>query len=75
MVAKYMTIEQVVTAARNDVVKHIKKGTMRKEGEECTDDDENIYSITSCYTDWAEDEQEASNAIYTMFEEEFPEYL
>ena len=72
---KFMTIEQVVDAARGDVLRHIANGTMKKEFEVCGDDDENIYSIDSCYAQWAEDQVGASNAIYTMFEEEFPEYL
>ena len=70
-----MTIDQIVDASRNDVVRQIEKGTMRKEGEQCSDNEENIYTITSLYSQWAEDEEKASDAIYTMFEEEFPEYL
>jgi len=72
---EFMTIEQVVDAARNDVTNQIANGTMKFETEQCTDDCENIYTIDSLYTQWAEDEAAASNAIYTMFEEEFPEYL
>lgn len=72
---EFMTIDQIVDAARNDVSNHIANGTMKKESEHCTDDDENVYTIDSLYTQWAEDEGAASNAITTMFEEEFPEYL
>lgn len=71
----YMTITQVVDAARTDVNNHIDSGTMKKEGEHCSDDDENIYTIESLYVQWGENKQAASNAITTMFEEEFPEYL
>lgn len=71
----YMTIDQVVTAARNDASNQIANGTMRKESEQCPDDCENIYTIESLYTQWAKDEQAASNAIHTMFAEEFPELL
>lgn len=71
----YMTIEQVVTAARNDTVNNIANGTFRKEGETCGDDEENIYTIDSLYTQWARNEEEASNAIRTMFEEEFADYM
>lgn len=70
-----MTIEQVVDTARGDVLKHIASGTMKKEFEQCTDNEENIYTINSCYAQWAENEEVASNAIHTMFEEEFPKYL
>ena len=72
---KFMTIEQVVDAARGDVLRHIANGTMKKEFEVCGDDDENIYSIDSCYAQWAENEEAASNAISTMFEEEFSKYI
>ena len=72
---EFMTITQVVDAARGDVLTHIANGTMKKEFEECGDDDENIYTIDSLYAQWAENEETASNAISTMFEEEFPEYL
>ncbi len=72
---EFMTITQVVDAARSDVNNHIDSGTMKKEDEHCTDDDENIYTIDSLYSQWAENEEAASNAISTMFEEEFPEYL
>ena len=75
MVAEYMTIEQVVTAARNDVINQIANGTMKMESENCPDDCENVYTIDSLYSQWAKDETAASNAISTMFEEEFPEYL
>jgi hypothetical protein len=75
--AKFMTIEQVVDAARGDVLNHIASKTFKKEGENCGDDDENIYTIDSCYAQWAgaDNEEAASNAISTMFEEEFAEYL
>ena len=72
---KFMSIAQVVDAARSDVNNHIASGTMRKEAEHCGDNDENIYIIDSLYTQWAENEEAASNSITTMFEEEFPEYL
>jgi hypothetical protein len=71
----FMTIVQVVDAARGDVLNHIANGTMKKEHEDCGDDDENIYTIDSCYAQWAENQEAASNAISTMFEEEFSKYL
>jgi len=72
---KFMTIQQVVDAARGDVLNSIANGTMKKESEQCTEHDENIYTIDSLYSQWAENEEAASNAISTMFEEEFPEYM
>ena len=71
----FMTVTQVVDAARNDVNNHINSGTMKKESEHCSDDDENIYTIDSLYSQWAENEETASNAIYAMFKEEFPEFI
>jgi len=72
---KFMTIQQVVDAARGDVFNSIANGRMRKEAEDCGDDDENIYTINSLYAQWAENEEAASNAITKMFEEEFSEYM
>ncbi len=72
---EFMTTEEVVDAARNDVSKHIANGTFKKENEHCSDQDENIYTIDSLYSQWAEDEQKASNAITTMFKEEFSKYI
>ena len=72
---EFMTISEIVDAARSDVNNHIASGTMKKEFEDCGDDDENIYTIDSLYTQWAENEEAASNAITTMFEEEFAEYM
>lgn len=72
---EFMTITQIVDAARSDVNNHIASGTFRKEAEDCGDNEENIYTIDSLYTQWAENEEAASNAISTMFEEEFSEYM
>ncbi len=68
---KFMTIPQVVDAARNDATNCIANGTFRKESEHCGDDEENIYTIDSLYAQWAEDQEAASNAMSTMFEDEF----
>jgi hypothetical protein len=70
-----MSIEQIVTAVRNDVKNCIENGTFKKEGEPCGDNEENIYTMESLYGQWAEDEFEASEAIYTLFREEFSEYI
>lgn len=71
----YMTVTQVVDAARGGVLNHINSGTMKKDFEHCSDNDENIHTIDSLYSQWAKDEAVASKAITTMFEEEFPEYI
>ena len=70
-----MSIDEVLTAVRNDAVRHMEEGTFKKVGEDCTDNEENIYTMDSLYSQWAEDPEEASQAIYTMFIDEFPEYI
>lgn len=72
---EYMTIDQVVAAAQNDVTRQLENGTMKKESEQCTENDENIYTITSMYSQWAENEVEAEQAIWTMFKEKFSNLL
>lgn len=71
----FITIAQVVDAVRNDVNNHIANDTFKKEGEDCGNNEENIYTIDRLYTQWAENEETALNAISTMFEEEFGEYM
>jgi len=72
---EFMTIDEIVNAARNDASRQVGRGTMKAESEQCTDNDENIYTIVSLYSQWAEDEIEAENAIWTMFKEEFSNFL
>ena len=72
---EFMTIDQIVSAARNDAARQLSKGTLKAEGEQCTDNDENIYTIVSLYSQWAEDEVEAEDASWTMFKEEFSKFL
>ena len=72
---KFMTITQIVDAARSDVNNHIASGTFRKQNENCGVDEENIFTINSLYAQWAENEEAASNAIAEMFAEEFAEYM
>ena len=72
---EFMTVDQIVRASRNDITNHIESGTFKKESEQCTDDDENKHTITSLYAQWGEDVIEAEQAISTLFEEEFPQYL
>lgn len=71
----HMTIEDVVTASRNDVANHIASGTFRKESEVCGDNDENRFTIESLYSQWADNPTEAELAINKMLDEEFPLYV
>ena len=70
-----MTVDQIVSAAKSDIDRHIKAGTFIKQGQELKDKNENVYSIISCYTQWAENENEAELAIWDMMEEDYNEYL
>lgn len=72
---KFMTIDQIVIASRNDVLRQEARGTLKSVNEHCTDNDENVYTITSLYSQWAENKVEAENAIFKMFNEEFSKYL
>jgi hypothetical protein len=73
----YMTIDQVVAAAENDVKHQIERGTMytTDEWDDSFDRGETVYSITSLYSQWAEDQVEAEDAIWTMFKEKFSKFL
>ena len=71
---KYMTVEQILDSARNDISKHIAKGTF-KANEGCDDDEENFYTIESLYCQWAEDEEEARESLWAMFEAEHPQHF
>lgn len=70
----YMTIEQIQTAAKNDIDRHIKSNSFT--GYEGTTDDnqENFYTITSLYTQWAKDSNEAEIALDAMYEEDYPQF-
>lgn len=72
---EFMTIDQIVIASRNDAIRQKARGTLKSVSEHCTDNDENVYTITSLYSQWAENEVEAENAIWKMFKEEFSKYL
>lgn len=71
----YMTIDQIVAAAENDAARQLENGRLRSVNEHCGDDEENIYTLTSLYSQWAEDQVEAENAIWTMFREKFSRIL
>jgi len=72
---RFMTIDQIVAAAENDAKRQRENGRLRSISEDCGDDEENIYTLTSLYGQWAEDEIEAENAIWTMFKEKFSNFL
>ena len=70
-----MTIDEVVSAAHNDAARQLSKGTLKSINEDCTDNDENVHTIVSLYSQWAEDQMEAEDAIWTMFREKFSNFL
>lgn len=70
----FMTIEQVLDAARGDINRQIKNGTF-KGYDECTDNEENFYTITSLYAQWAKDKDKAEDALDRMYAEEYPEFF
>ena len=71
---KYMTVEQIISAAKNDIDNHIAQGNFTGYEGTTTDDGENFYTITSLYAQWAENESEAEIALDAMYEEDYPEY-
>lgn len=71
----YLSIEQVVDAARNDVSRKIKEGRFRGLQDTQNDNEENVHTIISLYSQWAENISEAENSIWTMFNKEFSKFL
>lgn len=75
----FMTIDQIVDAAEKDALRQKERGTLYHEDDYewngDKDNGENIYTLVSLYSQWAEDRVEAEDAIWTMFEKKFPEYL
>ena len=73
----FMSNEQIVSAAKSDIKRHISTNSFIKQGKDLKDEnnDENVYTIISCYIQWAKNEQEAELAIWAMMEEDYPEYL
>lgn len=69
----FMSIEQVVNAAKNDIDRQIENGTF-KGYESAGDNEENFYTITSLYAQWARNENEAELALDKMYEEDYPEF-
>lgn len=73
--SKYLSIEQVVDAARNDVARKVKQGMFTGRRDTTNDDQENVHTIVSLYSQWAEDQGKAEDAIMEMMETEFKRYL
>lgn len=71
--ADFMSIEQVVSAAKSHINRQISKGTF-KGYDNANDNEENFYTITSLYAQWARDKQSAENALDAMYAEDFPEF-
>lgn len=71
----YLTIEQVVDAARNDVSSKIREGRFKGLQETQDDNEENVHTIISLYSQWAENMSEAEDSIWTMFNKEFSKFL
>lgn len=68
-----MTIDEIISAAKSDISRQIAKGTW-KGYEESGENEENFHTIVSLYSQWGEDEVAAEEALYTMFEEDYPDY-
>jgi hypothetical protein len=65
-----MSITAIVKAAMNDVYDSIEDGKWMGV-EEAGDNEENVYTIISLYSQFSLDENAAEKAIWTMFEKEF----
>ena len=70
----FMSNEQIVNAAKNDIDRHIDNGTFTGYEGTTDDDQENFYTITSLYAQWSRNEAEAELALDTMYAEDYPEY-
>lgn len=70
-----MSIDQIITAAKNDIAIHVAKGTWKGNEPTTTDNEENFHTIESLYCQWASDEKEASLKIWEMFEEDYSGYF
>ena len=72
--SEYLTVEQIVDAARNEIKRCINNGNFVG-NKMPTEDEENFHTIEALYVQWAEDEMLASEKLWEMFEEEFSQYL
>lgn len=70
-----MTIDQIISAAKNDIGRQVAKGTWKGLEPTTTDDEENFHTIEALYCQWASDEKEASLKIWEMFEEDYSDYF
>ena len=80
----YMTDEELLRAARNDIQNQIDNGTMyaideQPRNEHCDEDGnwedgENLYTIVTSYAQYHKDEDKAEKILWKMFREEYPQY-
>lgn len=71
---KFMTIDQIITSAKNDIDTHIDKNSFMGYEGTTDDDQENFYTITSLYAQWGEDIIVAELALDKMYAEDYPKY-
>jgi len=72
--SEHMTIDQILTASKNDIDNQIKRGLF-KGMESANDNEENFFTIEALYCQWAKDKESAENNLWVMFEEEYPQYF
>jgi hypothetical protein len=71
----FMTIDQILSAAKSDINNKIQRDLFRG-NEPCEDDnDENFETITSLYSQWAEDKEDAETELFAMYNECYPEWF
>tara|TARA_R100000455_G_C6273219_1_gene130562 strand:- start:1981 stop:3228 length:1248 start_codon:yes stop_codon:yes gene_type:complete len=77
----YMTDEEILRAARNDIDNQISRGTFYTLGQEPQAfhdgeiDGENFYTIISLYCQYAEDEERCEKKLQDMFKKDYAEYM
>ena len=73
----FMSIDQIISAAKNDINGKIGDGLFTGQEDTTNDDQENFYTIESLYCQWAKrgEENNAGLKIWEMFEEDYPEYF
>ena len=77
----YMTDEEILRAARNDIDNQISRGTFYTLGQEPQAfhdgeiDGENFYTIISLYCQYAEDEDRCEKKLQDMFKKDYAEYM
>ena len=77
----YMTDEEILRAARNDIDNQISRGTFYTLGQEPQAfhdgeiDGENFYTIISLYCQYAEDEDRCEKKLRDMFKKDYAKYM